>query len=344
MKRACILVLGVFTAVILGFNSADATDGDDYFESKFDGVWYGYMTSQFAGQDMIFFISMNLNVQGNSGAGFGVGISPDPTYMLVATVHTILSVTAKGIKITLTADLNEPLKGDPGYFPIIVKARMKLQNGVLTGKTIPEKGLGYSKGKAELYPADENKPVHGVWFGYSKDVPVGMHLVQMSPVNGSALMGMDYGVLTNGEFDGKNLTGAFATAGGLSEVNMKLKKGKLKGKIKNTSLGNLRPTLLPVGTNAKTPVVKSVLPKSVAAVAPAAETELTIKGKNFANGSVVHFDDPGIEITGIEFVNAKEMKVTVLVDAGVAAGTKIGVRVVNADFRMGEKDNAFSIK
>ncbi len=348
MKKAAFL--SVTACALLTFILAAAPETDDYFESDFDGVWAGYADAVAEGVKTKIPLVLNFNALGDSGEGFVVLLDYYTGDFLGNKVLTLTNVTVKGKKLTFSVDVGEPDIGTADYETNIFKFTLKKKTG---GELKGKYTSGFKenpKGRATLYPMDDTKPLQGVWFWQhtNGNLLYYLQLVQNSPVSGFVFVHAALGPIDNGDFTGNSLTGSFSFNGMTYDIDMTFSaaKKRLRGTI--SAGGGQAISMFPLGTTGKKIKVKSVTPNEAVAgapgrAAPGAATMLTIKGKNFAEGAMVHFDNPDMEVCCVQFVSAKELRVNVIIPSSVAAGTTVGVRVVNPDNRISDKANALTV-
>ena len=100
-------------------------------------------------------------------------------------------------------------------------------------------------------------------------------------------------------------------------------------------------TLLPAGAKGKIVKINSVKPQSAAA---GSEINVTIRGSNFADGAVVHANNEKVGVFDIQFKSSSKLLTTLKMPNKIKAGSKIGIRVVNADNQRADKNEAITIK
>lgn len=343
-------IIGFSIIVLVSFINTEPPNGDGYYESDFDGVWAGYLDVKVEGVKSRLPVVLNFNSGNSSGEGFAILLDYYTGDFEGNKVLSLTNVKIKGKKLSFSFDAYEPDIDAKDYEPIIFDFTLKLKGSELKGKYKSDFKEN-PKGKATFYPMDSTKPLQGIWFWQDRQGVIvhWLQLKQNGQVSGYAF-GFDIlGELKSTDFSNNIFTGSFSISGRTKSFKLTYssKKNWLKGTFSYQGGETYKVTMLPLGTKGKTIKVKSVSPNEIQAgsptVKPGATSELTIKGKNFADGAVVHFDNKNIEICCIKFVASKQLKCNVTIPATVADGTKVGVRVVNPDNRQAEIANAFTI-
>ncbi len=122
-------------------------------------------------------------------------------------------------------------------------------------------------------------------------------------------------------------------------VSLKKKNNLLKGK---GTLGASKPKfkLVPAAGSGKKIKFKSITPNTAEA---GATTTITLNGKNLNLGANVYSDNPSVRISSVVRTSAKVLQVDITPDAGVADGTAVGLRLVNADGQTADKCNILTL-
>jgi len=155
-----------------------------------------------------------------------------------------------------------------------------------------------------------------------------------SDVGGTAWVGDEQGTIV-GQRNGSNVTGTLSLPSGDLDLSLKLKKrnNQIKGTAKDAG-DTIKVTLVPATGNGKLMKLKSAAPKSI----PAGQaTQVLLKGASFFTGAVVHADAANVQIGAVSRISSKQLSVMLMPSAGVADGTAVSLRVVNADGQTADK-------
>lgn len=103
-------------------------------------------------------------------------------------------------------------------------------------------------------------------------------------------------------------------------------------------------TLCRMGYGGKKMKLVRTVPAAAALRNTKNQPKLTIIGDGFAPGAMIHFSDPHIKVKDIQYVNQKQLKVTIQALDPIKKGRAIGVRVVNPDNSRVTKGGLFRTK
>jgi hypothetical protein len=344
----------VFNLICAVFVSAQTID--PFFEDKFDGAWAGYLELEGVQMPLL----ANFNSQGVSSCGyvFFLSLSEDGE-SLEFLPYQVNNVVVKPKKVKFEFDIlewiNDELNIQTKTFSVSLKYNKK--QGNISGRfsvVDPESGETI-KGSILLYHMEAGKLLQGLWQGAFPDVieeelPMFLFLTQNSPVGGSLLLMPKETPLKNGKFENNRLTGNLditTEIGFNATVDLDLKysnrtlSGTVGYRLTQRKTIKLDVNLSPAGTLGRIVKVNSVNPYSASA---GKKVEITISGNNFAEGAVVHLDDPNIVVSDIKFVGSSKLGAVLNLPKKMAKGATIGVRVVNPDNQQADKAGAVTIK
>lgn len=332
---AALLVVAMAAPVLVG-----AQQQDDFFDSDLDGSWVGTLKVK----KQHFLLQLNLNLEDSANVGFL--IIPDAesgeTPVFEATVS---STSATSVEFSIDEDTPLSRMAAVSTFALDYDAATDTLSGRVSGDL---------KGTVELVRMDPDVPLQRLWSGTSKidgknevvlffftQAPSGGSRFAGSTVGGRAWVAGEEGTV-DGELNGAKLTATVDLPGKDDldmTVSLKKKNNLLKGK---GTLGASKPKfkLVPAAGSGKKIKFKSITPNTAAA---GATTTITLNGKNLNLGANVYSDNPSVRISSVVRTSAKALRVDITPDAGVADGTTVGLRLVNADGQTADKRNILTI-
>ena len=349
----CLLSALVLLLIVL----IRAQEQETFFEARVDGAWEGSIRIRTESGQREFPAILNLNAYKKGGAGSSLlpdsfELAPDDL-----SVYSFQKFSVKGNKITLKIDVtgapNE--EGETTTYTHTLTLSHKKTSGILKGNfksTDPQ-----IKGKQPmiLYPQGASKIIQKVWKGTitlnKVKTPVLLQLIQKetleetetaqtTEITGFGFIGDDYGKITNGSFDGKTFTGNLNLSSELVLLDLDLRKGpRLKGKL-NGATFTKSVTLKPAGTNGNLIQLTKASPD---VLTMNEYNTVTIRGKNFHPGVMVHMSDSGVKVDMIEYVSKSKIMVCLKPSADLQGGQEISLRVINVNGESFDLDDAFTI-
>ncbi|MCP4202292.1 MAG: hypothetical protein GY769_10195 [bacterium] len=336
-----------------------------FFDHELDGVWQGRST---------------INFEGGSGQlPFLIVANASDGWCYLSVVFQDINRCFDTGKADWTAVYTDEVRSDPGssefhfekvasslfapFVPDIAKLDFSYSSYVVKDRFF---------GRGEARPARRKKTIfttsdeflkmkktggiRGLWSsgftdrvyaGEFLDPPV-FHPTVISLMERSNELDMNLYVLLGHQenitaaVNGKRLTFEFWTPNGLVDGDFSLDGKTLVGRVWDPlTVTDKELTFAPAGTEGKTPKLKRVKPKTVSLSTPGRSAKLTVIGKDFAPGAMVFFDNQDIRLKSVQFVSKKKLKVKVAAVNRIAAGTAVGVMVLNPDNRSAKRARAF---
>jgi hypothetical protein len=334
-----------------------AQEEETFFESRFDGAWEGSILIKTESGQREFPAIINLNAYEKEGCGSVLlpdSFDPAPADL---SVHHLSKFSVKGKKITLEVDVtSEPdEEGNTTTYTHTLKLSHKKAIGILKGKFSSTDPQISGKRPMILYPQGTSKIIQKVWEGSATinnvKSPVFLQLIQknalektdgseITEVTGFGFIGDDYGKITNGSFDGKTFTGNMNLSNELVLLDLDLKQGpRLKGKLNGvTFTKNI--LLKPTGTNGNVVKLTKVSPETLAVDQ---YNVVTIKGKNFQPGVVIHMSDEDVRVDMVEYVSKKKIMASIKPSADLQNGQEVSLRVINTNGESFDLSGALTI-
>lgn len=333
---AALLVLAMAAPIL----ASGAPRQDVFFDSDLDGSWVGTLKVR----KQHFLLQLNLNLEGSASVGFL--IIPDAESGATPVFEATVSSTS-ATSVEFSIDENTPLSRTAAVstFALDYDAATDTLSGRVSGDL---------KGTVELVRMDPDVPLQRLWSGTSKidgknevvlffftQAPAGGSRFAGSVVGGRAYIAGQEGTV-DGELNGAKLTATVDLPGKDDldmTVSLKKKNNLLKGK---GTLGASKPKfkLVPTAGSGKKIKFTSITPNTAEA---GATITITLKGKNLNLGANVYSDNPSVRISSVVRTSAKELKVDITPEAGIADGTRVGLRLVNADGQTADKSNILTI-
>lgn len=349
----CLLLALIFVLIVLTI----AQEEEIFFESRFDGAWEGSIRIKTESDKREFPVILNLNAYEKEGCGsalFPYSFEPAPADL---SVHHLSKFSIKGNKITLEVDVtSEPdEEGNTTTYTHTLKLSHKKATGILKGKFSTTDPQITGKRPMTLYPQGASKIIQKVWEGSTTNnnvkSPVFLQLIQndalentdgseITEVTGFGFIGDDYGKITNGSFDGITFTGHLSLSSELVLLDLDLKKGpRLKGKLNGvTFTKNI--LLKPTGTNGNVVKLTKVSPETLTVDQ---YNVVTIKGKNFQPGVVVHMSEEEVRVDMVEYVSKNKIMASIKPAASLQNGQEISLRVINTNGEFFDLSDALTI-
>ncbi len=335
------------------FMLLQAQNGEPFYESSFDGAWAGSIRLATTAGTREFPLVVNLNCQGTTGIGFA--LLPDDLTLAPSEleIFPLIDFTRTGKKVTvkIESQTSENGGGEAAIFTHTLTLKYKAASDFLKGNfktTDPT----LKRGKIFLYRQNEERHAQKVWQGTVKkdgvNTPLFLQLVQkdaidagattVSALTGFGFLGTDYGKFTLGSFDGTDITGVLSLSGEAVSVGFKKAKQKFKGNFIGATFSSAV-TVQPAGTKGKSLAANIVTPTQLNV---GMCNTVTIKGRNFDPGVVVHVDLAGIMVDGNENETKKQIMACLEPDMALPGDLKVSVRVTGLDGQTAEITDAFT--
>ena len=330
--------------MLLSYLVAPAAADEDYLDSKFDGVWAGYL--ELDGVEFPLLLNFNAQKAASIGYLFFLTLAEDEaTFNLKPFPLSGIKVRPNKVKFNFSILYKFDNVIDLQAKKYNLSLKYDAKNGTLKGSFSfrdPESGAKH-KGSVLLYLMDEAKTVQGLWhgelpdeFGLDDELPLYMLLTQNSPVGGSLLLMPKQTPLKNGQFADNRLTGSLQVdteAGFNTEIDIDLEyksrilQGKFGYRVRKRFIG-IDVKLWPAGTKAQRPHINTAGPKKIVG---GEELTIAVKGKGFYPGAVIHLDNPALTVSWIEFVGSGKVRAIIKAVKNADVGTKSGVLLINPD-------------
>lgn len=316
-------------------DGAAPADEGDFFDHNLDGLWAGYL--RIDDVDVPAVINVNAGSNGAIGSVIMVADITDSMTDYAEYAFKNVSVSNNGLDFTITIP-NGNSETDLDF-------NLSIKSGELRGD-YDSNQLGSED--VRLFQLSGDDMIRHLWVGDNKGNPTSLELQRDDGELDSEITIIDEDTeLFNIAFDGKRLTAMMQddnNLGGDLSLKFKSKKQLLRGKISLDVGGTVKAKMFPVGGSGKGMKVSSVSPGTIdiASAAPAATGEITIKGKNFQPGAMVHLDYPGAEVLSVS-VSKNSITAMIMVPDSAPNGAQISVLVVNPDNQQGEETNAITV-
>ncbi len=346
------LFIATFTLIVL----IQAQETESFFESTFDGSWSGFIRLTTPSGKRDFPVVFSLNCQGKGGTGFSVFPDDLTTVPTEFGVYTLTDVQKKGKKLILKVETPAEAAGiaqDESFIHTFT-LRYKRAKGFIRGNfksTDPD----LKKGKVFLYPQEDTKILQKVWQGKIRikkvKTPVFLQLIQKqavgqagladaSAVTGSGFVGVEFGQVKMGIFDGKDFTGQLNLPNEAVALDFTLKGRKLKGKLNGATFSG-RTELNAGNTKGKILEIDSVSPEELFL---GMSNVVDIEGGNLSDGAMVHVDESQIELDAVEFVSSKKITACFVPAQSLPEDQKVSLLVQNPDGQLVKLEEALVTK
>ena len=349
---------------------------DDFLENNLEGGWTGSIEVEISGTVVQIPLQLNLNVHGEGGIGFA--LLPDALYSPPSKLRlfTVQALTTDGNDLEFQLNLKDA-EFDPaarGLATLHFDLSYDANDDKLTG--IAASSDQRLDNAVTLARISSNLAFQKIWFGTvtvtGEKTFVLLQLLQdpssrtqaADTVTGSAIVGSNYGTISNGSINRKKLTADITVVSGSAtgfELSLKVKGGKLKGKL--NAIGS-RPRAPVAKAKFVSNTLKGKTMKANEAVKPdkadrigdaldnpvevtaGEDNEVRILGKNIAGGVMVHADDPTVEITSVVHVSKKEILIGVRPEASseLRSDAEVSIRLSGEDGQSSGLNDALSVK
>jgi len=330
-----------------------AQTSEPFYESSFDGAWAGSIRMVTAAGTREFPLVVNLNCQGKTGIGFA--LLPDNFTLAPSDVEIfpLIDFTRTGKKVTVKIESMASQNGE-GEAEIITHTlilKYKSAKDYLKGN-FKTTDPALRQGKIFLYRQGEERHAQKVWQGTVKKdgskTPLFLQLIQKDPIDAEAstvsalsgfgFLGTDYGKFTGGSFDGTNITGVLNFSGEAVSVDLSQTKQKFKGDLIGATFSSTV-TVQPAGTKGKALAVNKATPSQLNV---GMSNTVTILGRNFDPGVVVHVDLAEVLVDGNENETKKKIIACLEPDIALPGDLKVSIRVTGLDGQTAEITDAFT--
>lgn len=342
------LTVVLVLAPLLLVGPGRAQEGSDFFDSDFDGGWVGTIAS---GPDR-YPLQVMLNVRTGEAVGTIFALEAPEEVVPEGAAPIAFSPAFGKVKTKKVIASFEPVEeeGERPSTATTLILKYKTATDTLAGRS-----RGATRGRLALVRMTPERPLQRLWAGQiQRDGSVVTVLLQLEQtpqdgrrpgsidaVSGRAWVGDEQGAV-EGTLTGARLEVTLKIPSGDASLQSRLKRknGQLVGSLEIDG-GGRRLKLLPTGSNNGKPMKAAKVDSGELA---AGDTGIvTIKGRNFGTGALVHADDPAVEVLGVDLVSARRLDTVVRVGGEVAAGTNVALRVVNGDGQSSDRPNGFEV-
>lgn len=327
-----LLPLAALIAIAVPLIAQDA--GDPFRDSDFDGHWTG--TLRIGGVETP--IAVNLGVtDGTALASVMLPDGEDREQTFDPFPTEVRRVKAKRVDLLVDS-------GREGNRSDEVTLILKYKK---SSDTLRVKTRGALRGSGDLLRSDPGRPLRGIWGGdlllaLDETAERGSRLAATEISGFSWSDDADLRGPVRGTRNGDDVAFTLETGGGDLFFTGQLRDSDtgLRGEL---SPGSGNPGIVSM-TRASGGGVLAVQRFAPSTVDAGATTSVTLSGRNLAQGLQIDTDVDGVRVTAVTVVSPKKATISVAVDAGIAAGTRVGLRVRNADGQVAEAANALTVR
>lgn len=340
-------IVGTIVLAFLSFAFVEhPTSETSFYDSDIDGLWVGFMPTKadFAFGNLP--AVLNMNTTSSSGIGSALLLDAGQNSPEKFNAFTLDGIKIKNTKVAFSMNLKESVGGAE---TVTFKLKYNSTQGTLSGK-FKSKDSTIGSGKVTFHRVYSDNPVTGMWVVDKGGTSAAILVKGKDSIGGTGLVNETFGDLVNGTFASNRLTGTIDDGNFPYDMDLTLgsKKRSLSGNVIDPDDVQIKVNLLPAGTNGKKVKVKKISPDSIdlSSVPPPADVsaEITITGKNFAAGTMVHLDNTALSVESVEVKSAKEIRALIGIPSDIADGTQVALLIVGPDNLQIEKSNAITIK